>query len=243
MNYAVLLSGGTGKRIESEVPKQYIKCAGHMMVTYALEPLLKCIHIDRVCIVAEHEWRKSIIGDAKLAGLDTEKFFGFAIPGTNRQTSILNAMQEILKGIGTNEAVKLEKASDEDTVIFHDAARPFLTVEMLDKCYEELFGHDGVMPVLPMKDTVYRSTNGCGVSELLDRNEIFAGQAPELFRLKFYYQANIKLMPDKIYKINGASEPAIMDGMDIVMIPGDENNFKVTTQMDLERFRQLTSDR
>ena len=46
-------------------------------------------------------------------------------------------------------------------------------------------------------------------------------------------------MPDMILKINGASEPAVMAGMDIVMIPGDEANFKITTDADMERLRRI----
>ncbi|MBQ8956634.1 MAG: 2-C-methyl-D-erythritol 4-phosphate cytidylyltransferase, partial [Lachnospiraceae bacterium] len=109
-------------------------------------------------------------------------------------------------------------------------------------CYKALSGHDGVMPVLPMKDTVYLSDDKKSVSELLDRSRVFAGQAPELFYFKPYYEANMKLMPDKILEINGASEPAVMAGMDIVMIPGDERNFKVTTDADMERFRRIMED-
>ena len=69
-----------------------------------------------------------------------------------------------------------------------------------------------------------------------DRSKIYAGQAPELFRLKPYHMANRSLMPSDIYKINGASEPAVMAGMKIAMIPGDERNTKVTSAGDLEKF-------
>ncbi|HBA47896.1 MAG TPA: 2-C-methyl-D-erythritol 4-phosphate cytidylyltransferase, partial [Lachnospiraceae bacterium] len=62
-------------------------------------------------------------------------------------------------------------------------------------------------------------------------------QAPELFLLKKYCQANRVLIPDKIMEIRGSAEPAVMAGMDIVMIPGDERNFKITTREDLQRFR------
>ena len=93
--------------------------------------------------------------------------------------------------------------------------------------------------MLPMKDTVYLSDDGKIISSLIDRSTVFAGQAPELFRLEAYYEANIRLFPDAIYKINGASEPAVMAGMKITMIPGDERNCKITTTEDLERlFRE-----
>ena len=123
-------------------------------------------------------------------------------------------------------------------VLIHDAARPFLTGELIQKCIEALSGHDGVLPVLPMKDTVYYSDNGNTITSLIRRENVYAGQAPELFRLKPYIQANESLMPDDIMNINGSSEPAVMAGMDIVMIPGDESNYKITTKSDYDRFEQ-----
>ena len=92
--------------------------------------------------------------------------------------------------------------------------------------------------MLPMKDTVYLSRDGKSVSSLLNRQEIFAGQAPELFVLGKYYESNERLLPQKILKVNGSTEPAILAGMDIAMIPGDENNYKITTGTDLKRFRE-----
>jgi 2-C-methyl-D-erythritol 4-phosphate cytidylyltransferase len=113
-----------------------------------------------------------------------------------------------------------------------------LSRRLLDECYRALEGHDGVMPVLPMKDTVYYSQDGTRVDRLLDRSSIFAGQAPELYRMDLYYKANRSLWPDKILAINGSTEPAIMAGMDIVMIRGEESNYKITTDTDLKRFME-----
>ena len=93
-----------------------------------------------------------------------------------------------------------------------------------------------------MKDTVYYSEDGRVVSQLLARSQIFAGQAPELFRLGGYFTANESLLPDRILTINGSTEPAIMAGLDIVMIAGDEGNFKITTREDLKRFRQMIGE-
>ncbi len=99
------------------------------------------------------------------------------------------------------------------------------------------------MPVLPMKDTVYYSRDGQTVGKLLDRSTIYAGQAPEVFVLGRYYEANRRLLPDDILRINGSTEPAILAGMDIAMIPGDEGNFKITTKADLERFERIMEER
>ena len=227
------MSGGIGSRIGANMPKQYVKAGGHMMVSYALMPLLKCAFIDKVYIVSEEVWRDDIVADVRLMGLDETKIAGFAFPGESRQSSILNGMEAMLEDAEGNNF------AEDDTVLVHDGARPFLTEDMLNNCYNGLLGHDGIMPVLPMKDTVYESADGRRVTKLLEREKIYAGQAPELFRLRKYYEANKDLVPLKINEVNGATEPAIMYGMDVAMIMGDESNYKVTTKEDMNRFIRL----
>lgn len=239
MNIALLLSGGVGTRIGSDVPKQYIRINDKLLITYSLETLAISTDIDWIQIAAEESWRGSIIADAREHNIPIEKIKGFTEPGHNRQASILNGMKDILRWEDT--AIDMQCAESRDAILIHDAARPLLTQKQIHDCFSSLKGYDGVMPVLPMKDTVYISQDGAEVSELIDRDKVFAGQAPELFRFKNYYQANIDLLPDRIAFIKGATEPAIMAGMDIAMIPGDENNFKITTQADLDRFRKIVS--
>ncbi len=237
MNYALFLSGGTGTRVGSERPKQYVRVNGAMMATRALLPLLSCDHIHAVYIVAQEQWRSELIQDVRTVGGDVSKIAGYAEPGNNRQLSIFNGIQEIIGAL--EKHMEKNEIGMEDTVLIHDAARPFLTSQLLDACYTALPGMDGVLPVLPMKDTVYQKKEENGTLELLSRETIFAGQAPELFRLNAYYQANVALLPERIYQINGATEPAILYGMKIATIPGDEANFKVTTPADLKRYQEL----
>ena len=152
----------------------------------------------------------------------------------------LESWQDMCFRERTGSYLSISRAYGEEdvNVLIHDAARPFLTGELIQKCIEALSGHDGVLPVLPMKDTVYYSDNGNTITSLIRRENVYAGQAPELFRLKPYIQANESLMPDDIMNINGSREPAVMAGMDIVMIPGDESNYKITTKSDYDRFEQ-----
>lgn len=232
MNTAILLSGGVGSRLHSDVPKQYIRIGDRMLITYTLTELMKTPLIDRILIVARQEWHGCIMADIMKNVGSSDKIMGFAVPGFNRQMSIINGMQEICEELSV---------TDEDTVFIHDAVRPLLSGKQVEDCFDALVGHDGVMPALPMKDTVYISRKRETVSGLLDRNQIFAGQAPELFRFKKYYRANMALTPERLAAINGSTEPAILAGMDIAMIVGDENNFKVTTPLDLERFRNLVN--
>lgn len=239
MHTALLLSGGSGMRLQSRVPKQYIRVEGRMVITYSLEILVNSPLIHVVWIVAGREWREEILADAKQYGINNGKIIGFSDPGNNRQASILKGLEDIVSmADGVNDG-EFAKKKEDNLVMIHDAARPLLTDKQIQECFVQMIHHDGVMPVLPMRDTVYLSEDGGCISQLLERGKIFAGQAPEIFQLEKYYQANLALKPDQINKINGSTEPAIMAGMDIAMIPGDENNFKITTKRDLERFQDI----
>lgn len=228
MNIALLLSGGTGTRLGAEIPKQYLKAKDKMIITYCLETLFASAKIDIVWVVADSNWQDDIILELKKFGLKHSRLKGFSLPGANRQMSIYNGLTDVMK-----------LAPEGSAVMIHDAARPLLTEELINRCFDSIGCHDGVMPVLPMKDTVYMSSDGKSVSELLDRQSIFAGQAPEVFDLYRYYQACYELLPDKIMMINGSTEPAILAGMNIAMVPGDEGNFKITTKEDLNRFLDI----
>lgn len=226
MNCAIFLSGGTGSRLGNRIPKQYMEVNGKPLLAYSLETLQDSSLIDAVVIVAAEEWRNFIMQSCRAK---KEQFF--ASPGRNRQESIYHAL-----------ACIREKQMYPDTVFIHDAARPYLTEVMIHSYYEALPGHDGVLPVLPMKDTIYYSENGSSVSTLLDRSRLFSGQAPEIFLFEKYLAANEALLPDRILTINGSSEPAILAGMDICMVSGEERNYKITSQEDLERFLQETKN-
>ncbi|MBR1598153.1 MAG: 2-C-methyl-D-erythritol 4-phosphate cytidylyltransferase [Lachnospiraceae bacterium] len=243
---AVILSGGTGNRMNMDIPKQYIEVNDRMIITESIRPFMECALVSGIRIVADEMWHDKIMDEYRvlseyyMGGLDVSdcsmddrdftgayKLHGFSKPGDNRQLSILNALRDITD------------AQEDILVIIHDAARPLASVGLITRCIEACYGHDGVMPVLPMKDTVYYSEDGRGISELLNRDRVFAGQAPEVFRLSQYLKACEALLPDKIMEIRGSTEPAVMVGLDVVMIPGEEENFKITTREDLEHYKEL----
>ena len=232
MNIALVLSGGIGSRLPAGLPKQYIEIGGRMMVTWTLDVLYSHEKIDAVQIVAAGEWQGHILGEQDRLLPVSGKFRGFSLPGENRQLSILSGLRDIAR-----------YADEDDVVMVQDAVRPILGGDQISDYLASIRGHDGVMPVLPMKDTVYYSRDGKKVSRLLERSQIFAGQAPEFFRLGKYLRANEALLPERILSINGSTEPAVLAGMDIAMVPGDEANFKVTTRGDLERCREILTSR
>jgi len=246
MVYAIILSGGTGTRVGGEIPKQYIEVGGKPIILYSIETLLSSEKIDGLCIVADPDWQKKIaewvrqgaqsscIADNSIEGMRNSNIL-FATPGLNRQLSIYNGLKTIS-----------QIAQDTDYVFIHDAARPMLSKEDIDYYTTSVIGHDGLIPVLPMKDTVYLSEDGKTITSLLDRKTVVAGQAPEMFILGKYLAANERLIAtdnSPILKINGSTEPAIMAGMDIVTVPGDENNYKITTPNDLKRFEEYIKNK
>lgn len=226
MNIAVILAGGTGTRLGGSIPKQYLEAGGKPVIRYCLDLCFGSEEIDTVHIVADERWQSFI--EEHLPEENRYKWKGFSGPGETRQLSIWNALTDIGAYAGA-----------EDLVFIHDAARPLLSAGLLHRCLQSAEGHDGVLPVLPMKDTVYHSEDGRRITGLLQRSSVYAGQAPEVFRYGRYCQANRILFPDRIREINGSTEPAVMAGMDIVMIDGEESNFKITTQADLEKFTEI----
>ena len=226
MNIALILSGGTGTRLGADIPKQYIKVGGKMIISYCIDTFERCPMIDCIQIVAEPVWQDT------LSSLNISRFRGCSSPGGTRQLSILNGLSDVLR-----------YASDDDKIIIHDGARPLVSHAMIENVILAADGHDGALPVLPMKDTVYLSEDGRHITSLLDRSMVVAGQAPECFVLGKYYKANTRLLPDDILSVNGSTEPAVKAGMDIAVVRGDENNFKITTKHDLERFEEIIRNR
>lgn len=225
MVIALVLSGGTGRRLGADIPKQYIEVSGKKIIDYCLETFQTCEKIDVIQIVAENSWT-DIIDCVKYS-----KVKGISKPGRTRQESVLNGLQDMVL-----------YASKDDIVIVHDAARPLVSIDLLEDLINALKDYDGAIPVMPMKDTVYYSENGKNISSLLERKCVYAGQAPEAFRFGLYFEANKVLPEEELLKVNGSTEPAFMAGMNIAMIPGEEKNFKITTGEDLLYFSKIIGE-
>jgi len=222
----ILLSGGVGMRMNIDIPKQYIEVEGCPIIEYTLRRIISWNAMDSLIIVADKQWYDCLNGIVSRVLCNSSIiFFGYVEPGVNRQYSVINALQYIK----TYEA-------DDAVVMVHDAVRPMVSDELLSRCDGVLAGCEGVMPVLQVKDTVYRSADGIHIAGNLDRSTIFAGQTPEFFGYWKYLKANEALSEEDILKVNGSSEPAVTSGMDMRMVRGEESNYKITTIEDLERF-------
>lgn len=223
---AVILSGGIGVRMGANCPKQYIIVKEKPILWYCLRIFEYHPLIDQIVIVADSGWQNYV--DNVVDDLGMKKFIGFANAGSSRQQSVYNGLLKV-----SNSGV-----DEKDIVVIHDAARPCVSNQLISNCVNMLDQADGAMPVLPVKDTVYQSKDGVCISTLLNRDEVFAGQAPESFRLWKYLAAHDGLSEKELTLIRGSSEIAFKAGMKIRMFNGEESNYKITTPADLEKFRQ-----
>ena len=226
VNAALTLAGGTGTRMQmGGVPKQYLMVRGKAIIDYSLSVFQRNELISSIFIGAEPGWRDFL--NAHLSREGISKFGGYALPGENRQLSILNGLESISR-----------EAPETDNVIIHDAARPLVTDNLITQCLIGLEDAHGVMPSLPIKDTCYLSLDGTSISKFVPRNELFAGQAPEAFRFRPYLSAHESVSVDFLKQVSGSSELAYKCGLDVKMIRGIEQNIKITTKDDLLLFEK-----
>lgn len=229
MNISVILSGGAGSRMGLTVPKQYVIVKDMPVINYSLRTFLDNRMTHAIVIVVADEWRKFV--EENVAKLNPLKPIYYAQSGETRQYSIYNALK----------LIKEKEYNDDDIILIHDAARPLVSHELINRCYNGCKGADCVMPVIPVKDTTYLSEDGKHIKSLLNRSHLWGGQAPEAFRFGKYLKIHNEMSREELLKINGSTEIAFKCGLDCQMIEGDPMNFKITTPEDLSNFEILVN--
>lgn len=226
MNIAIILSGGVGSRMGTDIPKQYIELNGKPIIWYCLKTFIENPYVDLIIIGRAKEWGDYI--KDLVDGINTSKPVYYADPGETRQFSIYNSLL-VAQEIGANY---------NDVVIIHDAARPLVSHDLINCCIDSFKEKDveAVLPVVPVKDTLYQSKDGRQITCLLNRSELFAGQAPEAFAFGKYLELHERMSKEEILKINGSTEIAYKGGMKVKLVKGEEKNFKITTPEDLSNF-------
>ncbi len=226
MNIAIILSGGKGNRMRSDIPKQYLDIKGKPIILYTLEHFIENKNIQALIIAVDLKWKDFLLNKLKYVNIPIPIYF--SLPGETRQYTIYNALKvaEDLYGYS-------------DTILIHDAVRPLVSSELIDACIDACKENDGVMPILPLRDTIYESMDGISISSIPNREVLFAGQTPEAFHLGKYISAHESMSYEDLKRINGCTELAYKAGLRIKMIRGEEQNFKVTFPDDLIRLKLL----
>jgi len=211
--WAVLAAAGRGERLGSDRPKAFARLGGRPLLAESLERLEGSDWIDSIVVAAPPEWEEPAILLAEELGAG--KVSSVVTGGASRSESVREALAEV--------------ADDAAVVLVHDAARPLLPDEVIERVLAPLSeGWDGVVPALPVRDTVKR-VEGDRVVETLPRGELVAVQTPQAFIASILREA---LAGD----VSGASDCASLVeslGGRVKVVEGDPRLLKITSTEDL----------
>jgi 2-C-methyl-D-erythritol 4-phosphate cytidylyltransferase len=130
-------------------------------------------------------------------------------------------------------AAGLALVGDSDLVLVHDAARPFATLDLFNRCIEAAAESGAAIAALPAKDTIKVATHEQTIRETIDRSGVWLAQTPQVFRVDLLKRAYEQARRDKIL---GTDEAALVErlGASVRLVAGEEANRKITTPDDLE---------
>jgi len=211
--WAVLAAAGRGERLGSDRPKAFARLGGRPLLAESLERLEGSDWIDFIVIAAPAEWEEPAILLAEELGAG--KVSSVVTGGASRSESVREAMAEV--------------ADDAAVVLVHDAARPFLPDEVIERVLAPLSeGWDGAVPGLPLSDTVKR-VEGDRVVETLSRGELAAVQTPQAFLTSILREA----LRDDVANASDCASLVEARGGRVKVVEGDRRLLKVTSPEDL----------
>ena len=209
--YAVIVAGGSGSRMGSAVPKQFLLLGGRSVLWHTLEAFLGTYEDMKVVLVvpAEHMEAALAVVDATRAPERVQLTTG----GITRFHSVRNGLEMI----------------KEDSVIFvHDGVRCLVGKELIRRCYEQAVSLGSAIPVVDSKDSVRLMTEGG--NEVVDRSRVKLVQTPQTFL------STILLPSFRIdYREEFTDEATVVEaaGHKVQLVEGEINNIKITTPIDL----------
>ncbi len=224
---AIIVAAGSGLRAAGTVPKQYQSLLRSPMLRHTLRAFTEHLALDQVCVVvgAGHE-------DLFHAAADGLSVLPPVTGGDTRQESVLNGLKVLAE-------------SAPEKVLIHDGARPFPGSELISRVVDGLDHHTGVVPALPVVDTLKRSqrhdeTGEETVAGTVDRRALWRAQTPQGFRFS-NLMAAYETVEGALHMTDDSSI-AEAAGLDVVLVAGDEMNLKVTTEQDFHHLEALMAE-
>ena len=217
---AIVLAAGQGRRLGREEPKAFAAIGGHMLVELAVASASACSSVGRIVVTVP-------IGFEDRIAFDAEKPLVVVPGGESRQLSVRAALVTV-----PHEA---------EAVVCHDAARPLASSRLFSRVLDALPGADGVVPVLPVPDTVKRVRDGTVVGTER-RDELALAQTPQAFRTEALVSAHQRALDEgKTF----TDDAALLewDGHTVRVVEGEPDNFKITTEEDLARAEAVLAAR
>ncbi len=212
--WAVLAAAGRGERLGSDRPKAFARLGGRPLLAESLERLESSDWIDAIVIAAPPDWEEpSILVAEEIAAT---KVSSAVTGGASRSESVRLALADV--------------PQDAAVVLVHDAARPLLPEEVIERVLAPLSeGWDGVVPALPLADTVKRVESD-RVVETLARDDLVAVQTPQAFLADVLRRA----VADDVSEATDCASLVEASGGRVKWVEGDPRLLKVTDADDLE---------
>ena len=234
-NIAVILAGGIGARVGGNTPKQLLPLAdGRSVLEHAVNAFEQSPHIDEVCIVMHPDY--IAYAEQMLLANAWQKVRHIIPGGKERWESSVNAIRAYTPYTLHSTPVT--------NLLLHDAARPFVSQDIIARVCEALQEHDAVTVAIPSTDTVYEMADG-KVARIPQRSTIMRAQTPQAFRLDLIAEAYTKALGADICDKEACASchlPATddcgivhehMTEIPIHIVLGEEQSKKITFKEDI----------
>jgi 2-C-methyl-D-erythritol 4-phosphate cytidylyltransferase len=216
---AIILAGGKGSRMHSEIPKQYLDLNGKPVLYYSLEVFEKSC-IDEIILVAEEtqiDWcRQEIVEQYGFS-----KVVAIVSGGAQRYDSVQS-------GLAAME-------NKEGIVLIHDGARPLVSVNIIDRCIQDVMKYRACVAAVPVKDTIKIADESGFAFETPDRSTLWQIQTPQVFDCELILLAYAKMLCDD-NRGNITDDAMIVEKYTdekVKLTMGSYSNIKITTPEDM----------
>ena len=215
--WAVIPAAGTGTRMHSDIPKQYLEIAGKTVMEHVLGVF--CAHDQITGIMVALSESDTVWETLDIAAHDK---ISTTAGGRERCNSVLNC----LHALGS-------VAAADDWVLVHDAARPCIDAADIDRLISVLTDHPvGGLLALPVRDTMKRSNAAGEVEQTVDRQDLWHALTPQMFRLSALQHALQSAITQDIM-ITDEAQAIELDGGAPLLVQGNPRNIKITQKEDL----------
>ena len=211
IKYAIIVAGGTGSRMGSELPKQFMPLKDKPVLYYSIKTFLDAYDDLEIILVLPAAFTD--IGEEIIDAYFDKERIKIAIGGDTRFQSVKNGLR-LVEG--------------ESIIFVHDAVRCLVSVNLIHRCYELAMQTGAAVPVIPSRDSVrILNEDGNGV---VDRNKVMLVQTPQTFHSKILLPAF-----DIDYKDKFTDEATVVEayGLRVSLAEGEETNIKITRPVDL----------
>lgn len=208
---AIIVAGGTGQRMGSVVPKQFLEIEGKAILLHTIDQFTAAFSDIELVIVLPQGYIKE--GQALLTQSGYHKNIQFVAGGETRFESVKNG---------------LTKVSNDSIVFVHDAVRCLLTPALIQRCYQQAVEKGSAIPAVSATDTV-RLIQGV-VHSLLDRENVMLIQTPQTFQSSILLDA---FKQDYIASFTDEANVVEASGKAIFLVDGEFENIKITRPLDL----------